>query len=48
MYEGKEGLRIELPSGRIELLPGSAHFWCPIDERIIKFGDWLMANVFTM
>jgi hypothetical protein len=50
MYEGKEGLRILLllsspPSGRIELLPGSIHFWCTIDGKVRKFGDWAMANV---
>jgi hypothetical protein len=45
MYEGKEGLKIICPQGRIELLPGSIHLWCRIDENLIKFCDWLMQNV---
>lgn len=46
MYEGKEGLKILTPHGRIELLPGSIHFWCKIDENLKKFCDWLMLEVF--
>ncbi|MGD1834693.1 MAG: hypothetical protein ACPKQO_03130 [Nitrososphaeraceae archaeon] len=45
MYEGKEGLRIVLPEGRIELLPGSIHIWCFIDENIVNYIDWLFFNV---
>jgi len=45
MYEGKEGLKILSPHGRIEILPGSIHLWCRIDENLIKFCDWLMQNV---
>ena len=45
MYEGKEGLKILLPQGRIEILPGSIHLWCRIDENLAKFCDWLMENV---
>ena len=45
MYEGKEGLKILSPHGRIEILPGSIHIWCRIDENLIKFCDWLMQNV---
>ena len=45
MYEGKEGLKILLPQGRIEILPGSIHLWCRIDENLIKFCDWLMQHV---
>jgi hypothetical protein len=46
MYEGKEGVKIIFEKGRIELLPGSCHFWCKIDERIKCYGDWLMRNVY--
>jgi hypothetical protein len=46
MYEGKEGLRIVFENGRIELLPGSCHFWCKIDETVKQYGDWLMKNVY--
>ena len=45
MYEGKEGLKILSPQGRIEILPGSIHLWCRIDENLIKFCDWLMQQV---
>ena len=45
MYEGKEGLRIILADGRIELLPGSIHIWCFIDKNIIAYVNWLFANV---
>jgi hypothetical protein len=46
MYEGKEGLKILTPKGRIELLPGSIHLWCKIDENLKEFCDWLMQEVF--
>ncbi|MDW0134026.1 MAG: hypothetical protein QOK88_00805 [Nitrososphaeraceae archaeon] len=48
MYEGKEGLKILSPQGRIEILPGSIHLWCKIDENLIKFCDWLMQQVFLI
>lgn len=46
MYEGKEGLKILTSEGRIELLPGSIHLWCKVDENKKKFCDWLMREVF--
>jgi len=46
MYEGKEGVKVVMPSGRIEILPGSVHFWCKIDEKVKAYGDWLMQNVY--
>ncbi len=46
MYEGKEGVKIIFENGRIEILPGSCHFWCKIDERVKSYGDWLMKNVY--
>ena len=48
MYEGKEGLKILTSQGRIELLPGSIHLWCKIDEDLKKFCDWLMQEVFLI
>lgn len=45
MYEGKEGLKIFTPQGRIEILPGSIHLWCRIDENVKTFCDWLMQEV---
>jgi hypothetical protein len=46
MYEGKEGLKILIGEGRIEILPGSMLLWCRIDENLKKFCDWLMQEVF--
>ena len=48
MYEGKEGVKIIFEKGRIEILPGSCHFWCKIDERVRSYGDWLMKNVYLI
>ena len=48
MYEGKEGVKIIFEKGRIEILPGSCHFWCKIDERVRSYGDWLMKNVYLL
>jgi hypothetical protein len=46
MYEGKEGLKIIMDSGRIEILPGSVHLWCNIDENVKRFMDWLMDEIY--
>jgi hypothetical protein len=46
MYEDKEGVKIIFEKGRIEVLPGSCHFWCKIDESVKSYGDWLMSNVY--
>ena len=46
MYEGKEGLKIIMDSGRIEILPGSVHLWCYIDENVKIFMDWLMDEIY--
>lgn len=48
MYEGKEGVKVIMASSgeRIEVLPGSVHFWCRIDEKVRSYGDWLMQNVY--
>jgi len=42
MYEGKEGAKVFLQNGRIDILPGSLHIWCQIDNNIRKFVDWLL------
>ena len=47
MYEGKEGVRVVMPKGRIEILPGSVHFWCRLDEGVRKYGDWLVDNLYS-
>ncbi len=47
MYEGKEGVKIILQNGRIEILPGSIHLWCKVDDEKIKnYVDWLMQNIY--
>jgi hypothetical protein len=46
MYEGKEGVKVVMPEGRIEVLPGSVHFWCRIDDKVRLYADWLMENVY--
>ena len=46
MYEGKEGVKVVMPGGRIEVLPGSVHFWCKIDEKVRSYADWLAENVY--
>ncbi len=46
MYEGKEGLKIFLKDGRIDILPGSLHLWCKIDDSIKKFVDWLLPECY--
>ena len=47
MYEGKEGVKIILEHGRIEVLPGSIHLWCKVDDEKLKnYVDWLMQNVY--
>ncbi len=45
-YEGKEGVKVVMPKGSIEVLPGSMHFWCKIDTEIRSYGDWLIENVY--
>jgi hypothetical protein len=46
-YEGKEGAKIIIMAkGSIEVLPGSIHFWCKIDSRIMSYGDWMIENVY--
>lgn len=46
MYEGKEGVKVVMPEGRIEVLPGSIHLWCKVDGRVREYADWLMQNVY--
>jgi hypothetical protein len=46
MYEGKEGVKVMMSEGRIEVLPGSVHFWCRIDDKVRAYADWLMENVY--
>lgn len=48
MYEGKEGVRVSLADGRLEILPGSIHVWCNVEENsVIKYVDWLFEYVYN-
>lgn len=48
MYEGKEGVRVYAPGGKIDILPHSLHIWTLFDEKVTKFCDWLMENVYQV
>ncbi len=48
MYEGKEGLKIFLRDGRMDILPSSVHLWCRIDDSVKKFVDWLMLECYQI
>lgn len=47
MYEGKEGVRVTVENGRMEILPGSIHLWCNVkNDRIRAYVDWLFEKVY--
>jgi len=48
MYEGKEGVRVFPPGGRIDILPHSIHIWCKFDEKVTLYCNWLLVNVYQM
>lgn len=48
MYEGKEGVRVFAPGGKIDILPHSLHIWTIFDKDITLFCDWLMENVYLI
>ncbi len=48
MYEGKEGVKVFLPSGRLDVLPSSLFVWCKFDEKVIEFCDWLLTNCYQL
>ncbi len=48
MYEGKEGVRVILESGRLDILPASLHVWGKFDKKIIEFCDWLFTNCYQL
>jgi hypothetical protein len=48
MYEGKEGVKVFLDSGRIDILPHSLHVWCKFSDNVTKFCDWLLAEVYQL
>ena len=48
MYEGKEGVRVTFEDGRIDILPHSLHIWCVFDDKVTRYCDWLLANVYQL
>ena len=48
MYEGKEGVRVLLGLGRIDILPHSIHIWCEFTPDVVRFCDWVMSNVYLV
>ncbi|NIP61205.1 MAG: hypothetical protein GWN01_09950, partial [Nitrosopumilaceae archaeon] len=46
MYEGKEGVRVYAPGGKIDILPHSLHIWTVFDENVTDFCNWLMDKVY--
>jgi hypothetical protein len=48
MYEGKEGLKVFLKGGRLDILPGSIHIWCKVDDNVGRFVDWLMDECYRV
>lgn len=48
MYEGKEGVRVRLPGGRIDVLPHSLHVWCDLEPPVARFCDWLLREVYGL
>lgn len=48
MYEGKEGVKVFLESGRIDILPHSLHVWCKFNSKVTEFCDWLLNNCYQL
>lgn len=48
MYEGKEGVKVFLDKGRIDILPHSLHIWCKFSEKVTEYCDWLLVNVYQL
>ena len=48
MYEGKEGVRVVLDAGRLDILPASLHVWGRFDRKVTEFCDWLLASCYQL
>ena len=46
MYEDKEGVKLFLKDGRIDILPHSLHIWCDFTEKVTEYCDWLLSDVY--
>ena len=48
MYDDKEGVRVFTKDWKIDILPHSVHIWTEFDEKVTKFCDWLLENVYEL
>lgn len=48
MYENKEGVRVFSGGWKIDILPHSLHIWTEFDQKVTKFCDWLMDDVYLV
>ena len=48
MYEGKEGVKVFLDNGRIDILPHSLHVWCKFSDKVTDFCNWLLIEVYQL
>jgi len=48
MYEGKEGVKVFLEKGRIDVLPHSLHIWCMFSDKVLDYCDWLLNKVYQV
>jgi hypothetical protein len=48
MYDDKEGVRVFTKDWKIDILPHSVHIWTEFDEKVTKFCDWLLENVYEV
>jgi len=48
MYEGKEGVKVFLDNGRIDILPHSLHIWCKFTDKVTEFCNWLLIQVYQL
>lgn len=48
MYEDKEGVRLRLSGGRIDILPHSLHVWCEFTDEVVRMCDWLLESTYQM
>lgn len=48
MYEGKEGVRVTLENGRIDILPNSLHIWCLFDDKVTSYCNWLLSDAYQL
>lgn len=48
MYKGKEGVRVVLDNGRLDILPASLHVWGKFDGKVIEFCDWLLVDCYQL